>query len=206
MAMNLAGELIETCSCNVLCPCWYGVQELMDMDRGWCDSALLFRIHGGESSGVDLSGCTVAYVCCLPGPTLFDGDGTARLYIDESADEAQRNELEAVFHGKRGGPTEVLGSLMSSWLPTEFCSIEVQDDGENLSATVGNLGEIRSSVLKNEVGDAMTVKDAGFALAFGFEGARFSIAPSESQWSDVGLPRTFDTRSGARAPWKWDVA
>lgn len=206
MAMNLEGELIETCSCDVLCPCWFGVQELMRMDKGWCDSALLFRIQSGESNGVDLGGCNVAYVCCLPGPTLFDGDGTARLYIDHSANDAQRSELEAVFHGERGGPTEILAGLMSTWLPSEFCAIGIQDDGEQLTATVGNMGEIRSTILKNEAGDAMTVQDAGFAVAFSFTDARFSVAPSDSQWSDDGLPRSFDTRSGARAPWTWNVA
>lgn len=206
MAMNLEGALIETCSCNVLCPCWFGVQELMTMDKGWCDSALLFRIENGESNGVDLAGCNVAYVCCLPGPTLYDGDGTARLYIDESANEEQRRELEAVFHGQRGGPTEILAGLMSNWLPSEFCGFDIQDDGEQLSAKVGDVGEIRSAILKNEAGAAMTVKDAGFAVAFNFADSRFSVAPSDSRWSDSSLPRTFDTRSGARASWSWNVA
>ena len=95
---------------------------------------------------------------------------------------------------------------MSTWLPSEFCAIGIQDDGEQLTATVGNMGEIRSTILKNEAGDAMTVQDAGFAVAFSFTDARFSVAPSDSQWSDDGLPRSFDTRSGARAPWTWNVA
>jgi hypothetical protein len=176
------------------------------MDKGWCDSALLFRIENGESSGVDLAGCNVAYVCCLPGPTLYDGDGTARLYIDESANEEQRRELEAVFHGQRGGPAEILAGLMSSWLPSEFCAIDIQDDGEQLTAKVGDVGEIVSEVLKNEAGAAMTVQDAGFAVAFNFEDSRFSVAPSGSRWSDSSLPRSFDTRSGARATWSWKVA
>lgn len=206
MAMNLEGELIETCSCNVLCPCWFGVQELMKMDKGWCDSALLFRIENGESNGVDLADCSVAYVCCLPGPTLLDGDGTARLYIDEAANEEQRRELEAVFHGQRGGPTEILAGLMSHWLPSEFCGIDIQDDGEQLTAKVGDVGEIRSAVLKNDAGDAMTVQDAGFAVAYNFADSRFSVAPSDSRWADSSLPRTFDTRSGARASWSWNVA
>jgi hypothetical protein len=29
MAWNLTAEFTETCSCNMLCPCWYGVKELM---------------------------------------------------------------------------------------------------------------------------------------------------------------------------------
>ena len=206
MAMSLEGSLVESCSCNVFCPCWYGVAELMKMDKGWCDGALLFRMENGESNGVDLAGCSVVFVYCLPGPTLFDGNGTARLYIEESANEAQRRELEAVFQGKAGGPMEIIGGLMSSWLSSDFCGFDVQDDGEQLTAKVGDVGEIRSAVLKNEAGDAMTVQNAGFAVAFNFPDSRVSIAPTDSRWADSDLPRSFDTRSGGRADWSWTVA
>jgi len=176
MGWNLRGELIETCSCNVHCPCWFGVQELMEMDRGWCDNALLFRVEGGESNGVDLSGCTVVLGAAFPGPTLFDADGTARLYIDDGASEEQRPELEAIFQG------------------TE------------LTAKVGDIGEVRSSVLKNEAGDAVTMQHAGFAAGLQFLDEKFSVAPSGSRWADPDLPREFETRSGARAAWIWNVA
>jgi hypothetical protein len=46
MAWNMTAQMIETCSCNMLYPCWYGVKELMVMDRGWCASAILFRAYG----------------------------------------------------------------------------------------------------------------------------------------------------------------
>ena len=68
MGWNLSGELIETCSCDPHCPCWFGVQELMKMDQGWCDNALLFRVEGGESNGIDLAGRTVVVGADFPGP------------------------------------------------------------------------------------------------------------------------------------------
>jgi hypothetical protein len=89
MAWNLKAQLIETCSCEMLCPCWFGVQELMVMDQGWCDSALLFRVIEGNSEGVDLSGRTIVLTIDLPGPTMYDGNGTARLYIDEASSPDQ---------------------------------------------------------------------------------------------------------------------
>ena len=33
MAWNLKGQMIQSCSCNMFCPCWFGVQELMIMDE-----------------------------------------------------------------------------------------------------------------------------------------------------------------------------
>ena len=62
MSWAIKGEFVEACSCNMLCPCWYGVQELMIMDQGWCASPWLIRIEKGESNGVDISGCNVALV------------------------------------------------------------------------------------------------------------------------------------------------
>lgn len=206
MAWNLSGELIETCSCNAHCPCWFGVQDLMIMDQGWCDSTLLFRVDNGESNGVDLGGTVVVVAWDFPGPTLFDGKATARLHIGESASEAQRQELEAIFQGKKGGPMEILGGLVETWLDTSYAKIEIDDDGDSLTAKVGDVGEVRSKVLKNEAGDPMTLSNAGFAVAFNFPDATFRVAPSASRWSDPEMPRPFETRSGARASWQWAVS
>ena len=40
MSWRIKGEFVESCSCNMLCPCWYGVKELMIMDQGWCATPL----------------------------------------------------------------------------------------------------------------------------------------------------------------------
>lgn len=206
MEWNLKGELIESCSCNALCPCWFGVQDLMLMDQGWCDGAMMFRVESGESNGVNLGGATVVVAVDFPGPTLFDGNGTARLHIDEKASDAQRQELEAIFHGKKGGPMEIVAGLVDKWLPTNFCEVDVEDDGEKLTAKVGDVGEVRSEVLKNEAGNPMSLSNAGFAVAFNFDDAAFNLAPSGTRWSDPEMPRSFETRSGARANWQWAVS
>ena len=83
MAWTIKGEFVESCSCNMLCPCWYGVEELMIMDKGWCASPWLIRIAQGESNGVDISGCNVVMAMFFPGPTLLSGDGTGRVYLDD---------------------------------------------------------------------------------------------------------------------------
>jgi hypothetical protein len=144
MAWNLTGQLIETCSCNMFCPCWFGVQELMIMDAGYCATGLAFRIREGKADGADLGGRTVVIAGVFPGPTLFDGNGTARVYVDDGASASQRQSLEAIFTGKRGGPMEILGGLMSNWLPTQSVPMEVSDDGDIVKIT---LGEAKASPL-----------------------------------------------------------
>ena len=95
------------------------------MDQGWCAGPLLFSIEQGESDGVELGGTTVVVVPFFPGPTLFDGNGTGRVYIESGATAEQQRELEAIFQGRKGGPMEVFGGLVSKWLPTQLTKIEL---------------------------------------------------------------------------------
>ncbi|MBI2856447.1 MAG: DUF1326 domain-containing protein, partial [Chloroflexi bacterium] len=125
MAWNLSGEMVESCSCNFLCPCWFAKPELMVMDQGWCDSAILFRIQRGSSDGVQLGGRTVVAAVDLPGPTMFEGNGTIRLYVDDAASAEQVRELEAIFGGAKGGPMKVMAGLMTKVLPTQRARIDV---------------------------------------------------------------------------------
>ena len=134
MSWHLKAELIESCSCDMLCPCWFGTEELMIMDQGWCASPLLFRIQKGASDGVTLDGCVLVVAADYPGPTLFDGKGTGRLYIDEKSTPDQRQALETIFHGERGGPMAILAGLIDNWLPTQFTTIEVQEEGDTVTA------------------------------------------------------------------------
>jgi hypothetical protein len=206
MAWNIAGQMIESCSCNMLCPCWFGVKELMVMDQGWCAAPILFRVQQGSSDGVGLDGGTLVIVLDFPGPTLFDGNATARLYIDEAASSDQRRELEAIFQGKKGGPMAIIAGLVTKWLPTQTTKIEIQEKDDTLTATVGNFGKVKSQRLKNEAGQPMSMQGAGFAVALQFDNETMHLAPSGSQWSDPDMPRRFETKSGAVGNFTWSIS
>jgi hypothetical protein len=136
---------------------------------------------------------------------LFDGNGVARLYIDESATAGQRRELEAIFQGTRGGPMEILAGLMSRWLPARTTKIQVQEDGNTLTATVGDSGRIQSRRMADEAGRATILQNAGLACLMKTENDAVQMAPSGSQWTDQELPHRFETRSGARGICHWSV-
>jgi hypothetical protein len=201
MAWNLKGQLIESCSCNMFCPCWFGVQELMIMDQGWCAGALALRIEEGSSDGVELGGRTLALAVHFPGPTLFDGNCTARVFVDDGADGDQRRELEAIAQGQKGGPMEVIGGLVSTWLPAQSVPIEVKEDGEAISVSVGDAGELKSQLLRDPEGNAFTLRGGGFVGGFGLEEAE--LAPSATNWTDPDMPREYETKSGARGAFAW---
>jgi hypothetical protein len=204
MAWNVSGKMVESCTCNMLCPCWFGVKELMIMDKGYCAGPILFRVDNGSSNGIDLKGRDVVMTFDFPGPTVLDGNATVRLYIDHAANPNQRKELEEIFQGRKGGPMEMISQLAARWLPTLNTNIDVNDDGQSLTATVGSFGQIKSQQLKNESGRSMMLQGAGFASAFQMENETFTLAPSDSQWSDSDMPHPqISTKSGAVAKFSW---
>jgi hypothetical protein len=203
MAWQLRAHMTENCSCNMFCPCWFAVQEYMIMDQGWCAGTLTFQIEEGESDGVDLKGRTVTLAADWPGPTLFDGNGTARVYIDEGASDEQVRELSAIFQGQKGGPAEILAGLISTWLPVETTSIRASRDGDLITATIGSVGEVTSRALRDADGNGFTLRGGGFVATLGVE-EEAELAPSAgTRWSDPDMPREFETRSGARGMVTW---
>ena len=202
MAWRLTGQLIETCSCNMFCPCWFTVQDLMNMDQGWCASAIVFRTRDGQSNDVALNGRTVVLALDFPGPTLFDGNATARLYIDDRATADQRRELDAICSGQKGGPMGVVAGLVSKWLPTRSANIDVADQGDTISITVADAGRVESRLLRDPQGQGFTLRGGGFVSGLGME--QVDLAPSGSRWTDPDL-RRFETKSGARGEFSWSA-
>jgi hypothetical protein len=204
MAWNLTGELVETCSCNMLCPCWFGQADLMLMDQGWCATTLLLRIRQGDYDGTDLSGQNAIITLHFPGPTLFDANGTGRVYIDESASEAQQSALETILHGAAGGGMEVPASLLSNWLPTQKVAISVNESDGAVSASAPGFGDLSSRRLVNDLGNKMTMENSAFSLAFGFDGHSGDLAPSDgTAWQDPDMPEAWQGRSGVVGQVSW---
>ena len=204
MSWSLSGKMVESCTCDLLCPCWFGVKEYMKFDKDYCGGTILFRIDSGNSNGTSLNGLNAVLAVDFPGPTLYDGNGTARLLIDESADSNQQKALEEIMQGRKGGPMAVVSQLASKWLPTQKSKIEVKDDGHNLTATVGKFGQIKSQELRNEGGRPMVLQGSGFAAAFQMENDTFTVAPSGTEWADPEMPHSqFTTKSGASAKFNW---
>ncbi len=173
------------------------------MDQGYCASAVAWRINAGNSDGVDLTGRTVVLGIDFPGPTMFDGAATARLYIDDSASSDQVRELESIYQGQKGGTMGALAPLISTWLPTQQASIGISEDGEAISVSVGDTGKVENKLLRDPDGHGFELRGGGFVGAFGLEVAQ--LAPSSTTWTDPDLPRSFETKSGARGEFTWSA-
>jgi hypothetical protein len=135
MAWSLKGSYVETCSCELMCPC------NLSMDHGatydFCRVTLVFNIREGEIDGTDIGGLKVAVIGDSP-KVMTDGNWRLGVFIDEQATDEQGEKLAQVFSGQLGGPMAGLAPLVGEMLGVERASIEVQDDGVRHSVRVGD--------------------------------------------------------------------
>ena len=135
MSWNIEGTYIETCSCEVVCPCTASLALGADYDR--CRATLVFNVTRGDVEGTDVSGLKVAAIADTP-KVMSEGNWRLGVFIDAAASDDQAEKLGAVFGGQLGGPMEALGPLIGENLGVERAAIEVHEDGLRHSVKIGD--------------------------------------------------------------------
>src|SRR4029078_10462241 len=135
MAWSLKGSYIETCSCDLICPCNATFDHGATYD--YCRVVLVFSIKDGEIDATDVSGLHVAAIADTP-KVMTDGNWKLGVFVDDRASDDQMEKLVAVFGGQLGGPMEALGPLVGEMLGVERAPIEVVDDGLRHSVRIGD--------------------------------------------------------------------
>lgn len=126
---SLRGEVLENCSCAVVCPGHFGFRNKCTHD--YCNAVWAFRTSGGSGDGVDLSGFGVVVVGATP-PYMIDGDWKVAIYVDETADDRQARQLESIFTGTEQGPWSILARFVSTRLPTRRVPIRFEESHAGL--------------------------------------------------------------------------
>jgi hypothetical protein len=135
MSWRLKGSYVETCSCDLICPCNASFDHGAVYD--YCRVTLAFAIADGEIEGTGVSGLNVVAVADTP-KVMTDGNWKLGLFVDERASDEQMEKLVGVFSGQKGGPMEALAPLVGEIVGVERAAIEVVDDGLRHSVRVGD--------------------------------------------------------------------
>ena len=135
MSWKLAGSYIETCSCDVVCPCT--VSFALPATRDRCKVILVFHVESGEVEGTDVSGLTVAALADTP-RVMSEGNWRLGVFIDAAASDEQAEKLGAVFSGALGGPMAALGPLIAENLGVERAPIAFDAEGLRHSVRIGD--------------------------------------------------------------------
>ena len=126
MPWNLKGSYVETCSCELMCPCNLSFDHGATYD--FCRVSLVFNIKEGHGDGTAIAGRKVVMIADTP-KVMTEGNWRVGVFIDSEATDEQFEKLVQVFSGQLGGPMAGLAPLVGEMLGVERAEIEVADDG-----------------------------------------------------------------------------
>ena len=128
----MEGPWIKNCNCDPGCPCDFNQHPT----RANCEGMVAMRIDRGRYGDIQLEGLTWAVSVWWPG-RMDEGDGHAQAYIDERADERQREALLTIISGQAGDLLfEIIADVISTTYEPIFAPIVFEHDMERLTARV----------------------------------------------------------------------
>ncbi len=195
---RISGELILNCNCTVFCPCVVSLGAHPPTE-GSCKAWLAVRIDDGNFDGIDLSGLNVAMLLDIPG-LMSEGNWKAAAYIDNRADQAQFDALEAIFSGNAKGTTGLLRLLVGEFLGATREEIVYRTEGDIRSVTVGR--KVAGAV--QPVEGAVPGRDLQVTNTKYWMGADITVARSlKGKVRDFGRVWNLDGRSAEICQIEW---
>ena len=126
MSWNLRGSYVETCSCELMCPCNLSFDHGATYD--FCRVTLAFNIREGRWRAPTSPAARSSIIADTP-KVMTEGNWRVGVFVDEEASDAQFDQLVRVFSGQLGGPMAGLAPLIGEVLGVERATIEIDDDG-----------------------------------------------------------------------------
>ncbi len=157
MAYEIKGRLLESCTCNTLCPCWVGE----DPDGGKCDGVLCWHVDEGTINGVDVSGRTFTILAHIPGNILL-GNWRVVVYVDDEATEEQENALLQLWTGKLGGPVADLAKLVGEVLAVKRAPVTFEVEQGKGVVRIGEAISTEIAPFTGMTGGLTTMHDTAF--------------------------------------------
>src|SRR5260221_932853 len=130
------GSYFETCSCDVACPCIF----LSPPTSGDCTALLAWHIDQGGFGEINLDGLNAVIAVHSPGH-MMEVKWKVALYVDERANQGQRDALTQIFSGQAGGHLAGLAPLIGEVLGVKAAPIEYRSEGKRRSMRLGDVAD-----------------------------------------------------------------
>ncbi|SFL90935.1 DUF1326 domain-containing protein [Marinobacter zhejiangensis] len=149
---RIEGFEFVNCNCDFGCPCQFNALPT----KGNCQALGAVRIDKGYFGDTRLDGLAFAMTLKWPG-AIHEGNGEAQAFIDENANEAQREAILAILSGETSEPGatffNVFASTMTKMNDPVFCPISITGDvdARQASVKVGDLIEAKGEPIINPV-------------------------------------------------------
>ena len=130
----MEADYLQACNCDYGCPCEFEAPPT----QGHCEGIGAWRINKGNYGDVSLEGLGIGF-SLRSKAALHEGDITLAAFIDEKANDDQKNAILQIMTGAAGGlPFEIIASLVSNMLEPQIVPFTFNIDGQNSSASMGS--------------------------------------------------------------------
>ena len=184
-------DYLQSCNCDYGCPCEFSAPPT----TGFCEGMGVWKIAHGHYDQLSLDGLGLAFAAKWP-KAIHEGDGTVCLFVDERANPQQREALLAIGSGQAGGlPFELLATTFSSVLEPRYVPFNVNVDGLQSTARLGDEFRIALEQIKNPVTGAPEQVSVNHGTGFIFKTAECASAREGSVAVD-GMHFSYPNKSG----------
>ena len=144
------GRELANCTCDYGCNCQFGGLP----DKGHCYASFGLVIDEGKHGDTDLSGLKVGAIFKWPG-AIHDGHGECVAFVDERADEAQRNALLSIMTGGDTDPMATMFAVFATtvekmhepiFVPME---VDINVEGRTAKIKIGDMVEVDGEPIKS---------------------------------------------------------
>ncbi len=142
MPWRMKGQYLKSCSCLATCPC-DTIGE--PAPHKFCEGIAGMMIEQGNFDGVDLSGLSWVGTVHFPG-AVHEGNGSLEAFIDERANEQQRNALIQILTAQSGNNPwfQILAEFVSTVHGPHFVPIHWEFNKKERHARVSIPGFIET--------------------------------------------------------------
>jgi hypothetical protein len=200
---RLKGDWFDVCRCRVPCACTFAQAP----DEGQCDGILAWHINQGNYGDTNLDGLNVVALGTFEG-NIWAGEAKPKMgfFIDERADDSQREALQVIFGGDAGGWPAGFAELVDEVLGIEYAPIEFElaDDLSRWSVEVPGKAKGSAEALTGPTSPDAPVKvhNAPGAEVGPGQVATYGTAV-EDEVDGFGLKWSWPGRSSKHFPFEW---
>lgn len=189
------GRELVNCTCEYGCNCQFNALP----DKGHCHAVAAIQIDEGHHGETRLDGLRLGGLFKWPGP-IHEGNGEVLAFVDERADERQREAILKIMTGQDTDPFATMFAVYASTITKMhepvFAAIEFEVDVEGRTGRfiVPNYVEMKGEPIRNKATGAES--RAQIALPAGFEYEVAEIGSASSQTTGGPMEIAIDSKYG----------
>jgi hypothetical protein len=123
---RVSGDWFDVCKCSIPCPCTFAQPP----SEGDCEGILAWHIREGHFGDVGLDGLNLVGLGAFEGNVWAGAKVDMALFLDERADEPQRDALQTIWSGQVGGWPGDFAAMIGNIRGMEFARIDFMIDDD----------------------------------------------------------------------------